>query len=84
MSLARLLPHLQSTQVSVAQADATFEKILEFFLLNLPVEFHPPNVKVGIICGSGLGGLVDTIDPLTIKEFAYGKIPGFSESTGEF
>ncbi|RUS17885.1 nucleoside phosphorylase domain-containing protein [Endogone sp. FLAS-F59071] len=64
-----------------AQANAAFEKILEFFLLNLPVEFHPPSVKVGIICGSGLGGLVDTIDRLTIKEFAYGKIPGFPEST---
>ncbi|RUP50817.1 nucleoside phosphorylase domain-containing protein [Jimgerdemannia flammicorona] len=64
-----------------AQSNVVFEKALEFFLLNLPAHFHPPNVKVGIICGSGLGGIVDTIDVATKVEFPYEKIPGFAVST---
>lgn len=36
--------------------------------------------KVAIICGSGLGGLVDLMDDRT--EFAYKDIPHFPTSTG--
>lgn len=37
---------------------------------------------VGIICGSGLGGLVDNVE--NKEEFKYEDIPGFPVSTGNF
>lgn len=40
------------------------------------------NPKVAIVCGSGLGGLADTIDPETKVELAYSTIPNFPRSTG--
>ncbi|KAF2262096.1 hypothetical protein CC78DRAFT_554773 [Lojkania enalia] len=39
------------------------------------------NPKVAIVCGSGLGGLVDTIEPDPKVELAYGIIPNFPQST---
>ena len=41
------------------------------------------NPKVAIVCGSGLGGLADTIEPEPKVELAYGTIPNFPQSTGE-
>ena len=42
------------------------------------------NPKVGIICGSGLGGLVDKLDPDKPKDvIPYKEIPGFPKTTGE-
>jgi len=35
---------------------------------------------IGIICGSGLGGLVDNVEDR--EEFRYEDIPGFPVSTG--
>jgi hypothetical protein len=40
------------------------------------------NPKVAIVCGSGLGGLADTIEPSPKVELAYGSIPNFPKSTG--
>lgn len=40
--------------------------------------------KVAIVCGSGLGGLADTIEPEPKVELSYGTIPNFPQSTGEF
>jgi hypothetical protein len=40
------------------------------------------NPKVAIVCGSGLGGLADTIEPEPKVELAYGSIPNFPKSTG--
>ena len=40
------------------------------------------NPKVAIVCGSGLGGLADTIEPEPKVELAYGTIPNFPQSTG--
>ena len=37
--------------------------------------------KIGVVCGSGLGGLADQLDQATVVE--YKDIPGFKESTGE-
>lgn len=37
--------------------------------------------KIGVVCGSGLGGLADKLDQATVVE--YKDIPGFKESTGE-
>lgn len=41
------------------------------------------NPRVAIVCGSGLGGLADTIEPEPKVELAYGTIPNFPQSTGE-
>jgi len=41
------------------------------------------NPQVAIVCGSGLGGLADTIEPEPKVELAYGSIPNFPKSTGE-
>ena len=40
--------------------------------------------KVGIVCGSGLGGLVDTVLPAPRYEFSYTAIPHFPRSTGNW
>lgn len=41
------------------------------------------NPKVAIVCGSGLGGLADTIEPEPKVELAYGSIPNCPKSTGK-
>jgi purine-nucleoside phosphorylase len=41
------------------------------------------NPKVAIVCGSGLGGLAETIEPEPKVELAYGTIPNFPQSTGK-
>ena len=40
------------------------------------------NPKIAIVCGSGLGGLADTIEQEPRVELAYGTIPNFPRSTG--
>ena len=47
----------------------------------LPQELRNP--KVAIICGSGLGGLADTINPDPRAETPYHEIPDFPRSTGK-
>lgn len=46
----------------------------------LPKPLQTP--KVAIICGSGLGGLADTIESDPKVELAYQTIPNFPQSTG--
>lgn len=49
----------------------------------LPEELRNP--QVGIICGSGLGGLERTLHPgseAPLFEISYTKIPHFAHSTG--
>ena len=41
---------------------------------------HP---KVAIVCGSGLGGLAETIHSEPRLETVYANIPNFPQSTGE-
>ena len=42
------------------------------------------NPRIGIICGSGLGGLVDNLDSDKPKNvIPYEDIPGFPKTTGE-
>ena len=64
----------------VSTVESTIESTSAFLKQKLPDHFQ--SVRLGIICGSGLGGLVDTIDPSTKIEFAYRDIPGFAVSTG--
>ncbi|KAK3821301.1 MAG: nucleoside phosphorylase domain-containing protein [Benniella sp.] len=53
------------------------EAARSFLAQGLPVHLAQP--KVGIVCGSGLGGLVEIIKDK--HEFAYSDIPGFVVST---
>ena len=49
-------------------------------------EWVPPALyapSIGIICGSGLNGLEDTVLPEPRYEVSYGEIPNFPESTGK-
>ncbi|KAL2358085.1 nucleoside phosphorylase domain-containing protein [Cryomyces antarcticus] len=46
---------------------------------SLPLELRNP--LIAIVCGSGLGGLVETIHPEPIMETAYASIPNFPQST---
>jgi purine nucleoside phosphorylase len=39
--------------------------------------------KVAIVCGSGLGGLADSLEPEPRVEVAYEKIPNFPRTTGK-
>jgi purine-nucleoside phosphorylase len=41
------------------------------------------NPKIAIVCGSGLGGLAETIEAEPKVELAYSTIPNFPRSTGE-
>jgi len=63
----------------VTVAESTIQSTAAFLKQKLPDHFQ--SVQLGIICGSGLGGLVDTIDPSTKIEFAYRDVPGFAVST---
>ncbi|KAI8997519.1 nucleoside phosphorylase domain-containing protein [Pilobolus umbonatus] len=56
-----------------------YHKSADYIKSRLPKEFH--SVSLGIICGSGLGGLVNTIDSSTRVELMYKDIPGFVVST---
>jgi len=46
----------------------------------LPAPLNAP--KIAIVCGSGLGGLAQTIDPEPKAEIPYASVPGFPVSTG--
>jgi hypothetical protein len=53
---------------------------VEYLRMSLPPPLRNP--RVGIICGSGLGGLADTIHPEPKHEVAYVDVPHFPKSTG--
>ena len=53
---------------------------LEYLSTRLPTVLKRP--QVGIVCGSGLGGLVDTVIPSPRYEIPYSAIPHFPRSTG--
>lgn len=47
----------------------------------LPAELQSP--RVAIVCGSGLGGLADSIRDHPRAEYDYGSIPHFPKLTGK-
>ena len=55
-------------------------KALEYVRALLIPELQKPSV--GIICGSGLGALADTVLPHPRNEIKYADIPFFPQSTG--
>lgn len=54
---------------------------VEFLRRQLPAELAKP--RVAIVCGSGLGGLVSTLNDDVKEEWAYKDVPHFPQSTGE-
>lgn len=66
-------------------ADTAFSKAnetVEFLRLKLPPALAKP--RVAIVCGSGLGGLVATLNDGEREEWAYKDVPNFPQSTGEY
>jgi purine-nucleoside phosphorylase len=59
--------------------ETPFDAAVEAIKSKLPERLQNP--RVGIVCGSGLGGIVDCIRDLVLVP--YSTIPGFVESTGE-
>jgi purine-nucleoside phosphorylase len=53
----------------------------QFLQKSLPDELRLP--KVAIVCGSGLGGLANTINPGLRAETPYAEIPNWAASTGK-
>ena len=56
------------------------EQALQYLQARIPIELLSP--VVGIICGSGLGALAESVLPEPRAEIAYTNIPHFPQSTG--
>jgi purine-nucleoside phosphorylase len=56
----------------------TYQETAGFLKSKLPEKLQ--KIKLGIVCGSGLGGLVDCFDDVPV-EFHYTEIPHFIQST---
>lgn len=62
-----------------------FEETRKYLTNKLPPGWTP---QLAIVCGSGLGGLVETLEPVSANdskpiELHYVDIPNFARSTGE-
>jgi purine-nucleoside phosphorylase len=79
------LPSLEAPHtMDVAKHPKTYELATEtvnFVRSQLPESLQHP--KVAIVCGSGLGGLAETIEAEPKKELSYEVIPNFPTSTGK-
>lgn len=56
------------------------EQALQYLQARIPPELLSP--VVGIICGSGLGALAESVLPEPRAEIPYTNIPHFPQSTG--
>ena len=54
----------------------------DFIRSKLPAHLQKP--RVAIVCGSGLGGIADTVTADAKLEIDYHDIPNFPKTTGEF
>ncbi|KAK0662378.1 putative purine nucleoside phosphorylase [Lasiodiplodia hormozganensis] len=78
---AKPLPAMSSDNV-VAAPGAVYKRATEtaqFLKENVPAELRSP--KVAIVCGSGLGGLAETIHKEPVYATPYANIPNFPQST---
>jgi purine-nucleoside phosphorylase len=76
---------MSSTGNEPLQAQSLYDRAaftVDTLRKGLPVGLQNP--KVAIVCGSGLGGLADTVDVSPKAEIPYDKVPGFPVSTGMF
>lgn len=69
------------TQWNISAFDRATEAVT-FLRSRLPEGLQSP--KVAIVCGSGLGGLADTVHAEGRAEYDYASIPHFPRSTGEY
>ncbi|KAK0310029.1 Purine nucleoside phosphorylase [Friedmanniomyces endolithicus] len=84
-SLYHSLTHIHHTlgDAHDEMTTSTFHRAIqtvEHLRLTLPAQLAKP--RVAIVCGSGLGGLAETVDGKVREEWAYGDVPGFPVSTG--
>ena len=77
--LKQSLFEAQDEMVDTAYGKAV--ETVEFLRLKLPAALAKP--RVAIVCGSGLGGLVSTLNDDVKEEWAYKDVPHFPQSTGE-
>ena len=61
-------------------ASQEIAEALNYLEAELPAELHVP--VIGIICGSGLNDLANTVLPEPRYQFSYADIPHFPLSTG--
>lgn len=55
---------------------------VSFIKSKLPPQLQNP--RIAIVCGSGLGGIADTVSNQDKVEIDYLDIPNFPKTTGEF
>lgn len=67
--------------VAGPNAYARATETADYVRKQLPEALQRP--KVAIVCGSGLGGLAETIEAEPKVELSYGTIPNFPQSTGK-
>lgn len=75
--------HPKPSMTDLAPSPSVFQRATEtalYLRTNLTEELRNP--RVAIVCGSGLGGLAETIHPEPRIETAYANIPNFPQSTG--
>lgn len=79
--MAAVTDHLAASKPS-SEAYQRATGSADFIRSKLPS--HLQNPRVGIVCGSGLGGIADTVTAETKLEIDYHDIPNFPKTTGEF
>lgn len=86
-NLYHSLSHLSHKVVEATQERR--DKMTAFQLATEAVDFlqsslsaELANPRVAIVCGSGLGGLAQTINPSPVQSWDYEEIPHFPVSTG--
>ena len=59
----------------------TYKESADFLVAQIPEALQSP--KLAIICGSGLGGLAESVSSDVKVELDYASIPHFPQSTGK-
>lgn len=70
------LPEQKAEQISISEQSL---ETASYIISSLPKELQFP--QIGIICGSGLGGLADCLHPSSQISMPYSEIPNFPHST---
>jgi purine-nucleoside phosphorylase len=79
--MAAVTDHLAASKPS-SEAYQRASGSADFIRSKLPPHLHNP--RVAIVCGSGLGGIADTVTADTKLEIDYHDIPNFPKTTGEY
>ena len=79
--MAAVTDHLPDSKPS-SEAFRKASGSADFIRSKLPSHLHNP--RVAIVCGSGLGGIANTVTADTKLEIDYHDIPNFPKTTGEF